>query len=169
MTISRRALLRAALGIGISLVALWILFQSVDVASALEVLATADPRWIALMLVMVIIDVGARAGRWRALLAPIAAVPYRRMLGYTYVGYLANNVLPARIGELVRSHYAGDREGISRSTTLGTIVVERIVDLVTVVAIASVAILVLSVRGIVASAVLAGVAVAGLLAVGLAK
>jgi uncharacterized protein (TIRG00374 family) len=109
-----------------------------------------------------------RTLRWQRLLAPIAHVPYHHTLGYLLVGYLANNVLPARIGELVRSHYAGDREGISRSTTLGTIVVERVVDLVTVVAIASVAILVLSVRGIVASAVLAGAAVAALLAVVLA-
>ena len=86
------------------------------------------------------------------------------MLAYLLVGYLANNVLPARIGELVRSHYLGDREGLSRTTTLGTVVVERVVDFVVVVAIASAAILVLSVRGIVASAVLVGIAVAGLLA-----
>jgi len=168
VTISRRALLRAALGIGISLVALWILFQSVDVASALEVLATADPRWIVLMLVMVIIDVGARAGRWRALLAPIAVVPYRRMLGYTYVGYLANNVLPARLGELVRSHAAGEGEGLSRTTVLGTVVVERVVDTVIVVGLAALAVVVLSVRGVMQSAVLLGAAFVALLVVGLA-
>jgi hypothetical protein len=90
------------------------------------------------------------------------------MLAYLLVGYLANNVLPARLGELVRSHYLGDREGLSRTTTLGTVVVERVVDFVVVVAIASAAILVLSVRGIVASAVLVGIALAALLAVGVA-
>ena len=72
----------------------------------------------------------ARALRWQRLLAPIAAVPYLHMLQYLLVGYVFNNVLPARLGELVRSHYAGDREGISRSTTLGTVVVERVIDLV---------------------------------------
>ena len=56
------------------------------------------------------------------------------MLGYTYIGYLANNVLPARLGELVRSHALGEGEGISRTTVLGTVVVERIVDTVIVVA-----------------------------------
>ena len=90
------------------------------------------------------------------------------MLEYLLVGYLANNVLPARLGELVRSHYLGDREGLSRTTTLGTVVVERVVDIVVVVAIASASIIVLSVRGLVASAVLVGVAVAGLLAAGVA-
>jgi uncharacterized membrane protein YbhN (UPF0104 family) len=58
------------------------------------------------------------------------------------VGYLANNVLPARLGELVRSHYLGDREGISRSATLGTVVVERVVDTVILVGIGAAAILV---------------------------
>ena len=75
-----------------------------------------------------------------SLAAPRRADPsvrYPPMLEYLLVGYLANNVLPARLGELVRSHYLGDREGISRTTTLGTVVVERVVDFVVVVAIAS--------------------------------
>ncbi len=164
----RNFLVRAAAGVAVSIVALWLVLRSVDLQETADVLRTADWRWIAALAVFLCIDLAVRTLRWQRLLAPIAAVPYRHTLGYLLAGYLANNVLPARIGELVRSHYAGDREGISRSTTLGTIVVERVVDLVTVVAIASVAILVLSVRGIVASAVLAGVAVAGLLAVGLA-
>jgi uncharacterized protein (TIRG00374 family) len=84
------------------------------------------------------------------------------------VGYLANNVLPARLGELVRSHYLGDREGISRSATLGTVVVERVVDTVILVGIGAAAIIVLNVRGVVVSAIFVGVAIAGLLVVALA-
>ena len=84
------------------------------------------------------------------------------MLGYLLIGYAANNILPARLGELVRVHYLGDREAISRASALGTVVVERVVDLVAVVAIAAVALLVLSVRGVVANAVLVGAAVAAL-------
>ena len=164
----RNFLVRAAAGVAVSIVALWLVLRSVDLQETADVLRTADWRWIAALAVFLCIDLAVRTLRWQRLLAPIAAVPYRHTLGYLLAGYLANNVLPARLGELVRSHYVGDREGISRSTTLGTVVVERVVDLVAVVAIASVAILVLSVRGIVASAVLAGVAVAGLLAVGLA-
>jgi hypothetical protein len=166
--VPRNFLVRAVLGIGVSLVALWLVLRSVDLQEVAEVLRGADWRWIAILGGFLCVDLAVRTLRWQRLLAPLAHVPYRHTLGYLLVGYLANNILPARIGELVRSHYAGDREGISRSTTLGTIVVERVVDLVTVVAIASVAILVLSVRGIVASAVLAGVAVAGLFAVVLA-
>ena len=167
MRIGRRALLRGTLGIGISLLAGWILLQSVDIGAALDVLSGADWRWVALMIVTLLVDVGARGGRWRWLLRPIKAVRYWRMLGYTYVGYLANNVLPARLGELVRSHAAGEGEGLSRTTVLGTVVVERIVDTVIVVALAALSVVVLSVRGVMTSAVLLGAAFVALLVIGL--
>jgi uncharacterized protein (TIRG00374 family) len=156
--------LRAAAGAAISVVAIWLVLRSVDIGRAVEVLRTADRGWIGLMAVFIVADLAVRALRWQRLVAPIGHVRLPAMLAYLLVGYLANNVLPARLGELVRSHYLGDREGLSRTTTLGTVVVERVVDFVVVVAIASAAIIVLSVRGIVASAVLVGIAVAGLLA-----
>jgi uncharacterized membrane protein YbhN (UPF0104 family) len=167
MRISRNALLRATIGIAVSVVALWILVQSVDIPAAFAVLATASPAWIAVMLVTTTVDIGARGARWRALLAPIAPLRYRRVLGYTYIGYLANNVLPARLGELYRSHALGEGEGVSRTTVLGTVVVERVVDTVMVVAIAAMAVLVLSVRGVMSSAVLLGLAFVSLAVIAL--
>ncbi len=164
---SRRTLLRTGVGIAISLAAIWILSRTVDVPRALDVLRTANPAWIGLMLATVFIDVAARGGRWRALLQPIKRLPYRRVLGYTYLGYLANNVLPARLGELVRSHALGEGEGISRPTVLGTVVVERIVDTIIVVGLAAVAVVMLQVGGWMATAVTLGAGFVGLLILGL--
>jgi uncharacterized protein (TIRG00374 family) len=163
MRISRGALLRGTIGIAVSLFAIWVLIRSVDLQAAFDVLRTASPAWIGVMLVTTTVDIGSRGARWRALLAPIAPLPYRRVLGYTYIGYLANNVLPARLGELYRSHALGDGEGVSRTTVLGTVVVERVVDTVMVVAIASLAVFVLSIRGVMTSAVLLGAAFVALL------
>jgi uncharacterized membrane protein YbhN (UPF0104 family) len=167
VTISGRTLLRGALGIAVSVVAGWILLRSVDAGAALRVLTAANPAWVGLMIVTVFIDVAARGARWQALLAPLAAIPYRRVLGYTYLGYLANNVLPARLGELLRSHALGEGEGLSRTTVLGTVVVERIVDTVIVVALAALAVVVLSVGGVMTGAVLLGAAFVGVLVIGL--
>ncbi len=167
MRISTSSLLRGGIGIGVSLVAIWILIGSVDVPKVVDVLRRASPAWIVVMLATTLVDIGARGARWQTLLAPIAAVPYRRVLGYTYLGYLANNILPARLGELVRSHALGEGEGISRTTVLGTVVVERIVDTVMVVTIAALSVLVLSVRGVITSAVLLGLAFVTLLVVAL--
>jgi uncharacterized protein (TIRG00374 family) len=164
----RGGLGRAALGVAISIAALALVGRSVDVAAAWETLKSADPRWIALLLAFVMADVLLRAVRWRVLLSPLAAVPFGTTLASLLVGYLANNVLPARLGEVVRSHDLGVRTGLSRSMILGTIVIERVVDTMVVVSIAAAAILVLSVRGIVASAVLVGFALTALLVVGVA-
>jgi uncharacterized protein (TIRG00374 family) len=161
-------LLRSAIGIAISVVCVYLALRGADLAHTASLLAAARLQWIALAGFFVIADLFFRALRWQCLIAPIHRVPLRRLGGYMLVGYLANNVLPARLGELVRSHYLGDREGISRSATLGTVVVERVVDTVVLVAIGALAILVLNVRGVVVSAILVGVALAALLCVALA-
>ena len=168
MRFDRGFALRAGIGIAISVGAIWILLRSVDVGAAVEVLRHANLAAVGLMVVTVLVDVGARGARWRALLAPIRPLPYPHVLGYTYVGYLANNVLPARLGELVRSHALGEGEGISRTTVLGTVVVERIVDTLIVVGVAAVAVVLLDVGGVVSTAVVLGAGFVGVLLVGLA-
>jgi glycosyltransferase 2 family protein len=165
---TRSSTIRAIGGFAISIVALLLVINGVDLAATADVLRTADPRWIAFGALFVCGDLLFRAVRWQRLVRPILVVRYVHMLAYLLIGYLFNNVLPARIGEFVRSHYLGDREGISRASALGTVVVERVVDLVAVVAIASASLVVLSVRGYLASAVLVGAGVTGLLLVGLA-
>jgi glycosyltransferase 2 family protein len=164
----RGGLGRATIGVAISVVALLLVIRSVDLAAAWNVLRSAQPQWIALMLVFIAGDVVLRGIRWKVLLSPVAKVPLLASISSLLVGYLANNVLPARLGEIVRSHDLGERTGVSRSTVLGTVVVERVVDTIVVVVIAAIAILVLSVRGIVASAVLVGLAISGLLVVAIA-
>jgi hypothetical protein len=159
---------RAALGILVSVVAIALVARSVDLPAAGDALRAADGRWIGLLLACIACDLALRAVRMRVLLAPVAIIPLRSTLASLLVGYLANNVLPARLGELVRSADLGRRAGVSGSTVLGTIVVERVIDTLVVVGIAALAILVLSVRGIVASAILVGVAIAALLGVGVA-
>jgi uncharacterized protein (TIRG00374 family) len=159
---------RALVGAAISIVAIWFVLRGVDLNRTADLLRRADLRWVLFAAALSFADLSFRALRWQRLIRPIAAVRYVPMLSYLLIGYLANNVLPARLGELVRSHYLGDREGVSRASALGTVVVERVVDLVVVVAIASAALLVLSVRGVVASAVLVGAGVAGLFLVILA-
>jgi uncharacterized protein (TIRG00374 family) len=165
---TRGGAVRALIGVAISIVTLYVILHNVDLAEVADILRTAAPGWLLLMLGGIVVDLLIRGLRWQRLLAPIHPVPYQRSLGYLLIGYLANNVLPARLGELVRAHYLGDREGVSRTTTLGTIVVERVIDTVVVVAVAAFAIVILGVRGLVANAVIVGLAVTALFVVTLA-
>lgn len=164
----RSGLGRAAVGIAISAVALYLVVRSVDLGATWNAVRSAQPGWLLLLAAFVVIDLLVRGLRWQVLLAPVGHVSYRASIGALLVGYLANNVLPARLGEIVRSHEMGERSRLSKSTILGTIVVERVIDTIVVVLIASAAIFVLSVRGIVASAVLVGLAVTAILVVGIA-
>ena len=160
-------LARGGIGVLISLASVYLVLRGVDLRQTADLLGGARPAWLLVAVAGIVADLVFRALRWQVLIRPICRVPLRRLSAYMLVGYLANNVLPARLGELVRSHYLGDREGISRSATLGTVVVERVVDTVVLVGIGGAAILILHVRGVVMSAILVGVAIAGLLCVAL--
>jgi uncharacterized protein (TIRG00374 family) len=76
-----------------------------------------------------------RTMRWQFLLRPVTPVTTRRLYPVVLIGLMANNIAPARIGELVRAYLLGERESISKSTALGTIAVDRAFDGLTLVAI----------------------------------
>jgi uncharacterized protein (TIRG00374 family) len=69
-----------------------------------------------------------RAYRWRFMLIPVKPIGTMSLFSATSIGMAANNLLPARLGELVRAHVVGQTEGISRTASFATIVYERIVD-----------------------------------------
>ena len=76
-----------------------------------------------------------RSMRWRLLLRPVSQVSTVRLYPVVLIGLMANNVAPARVGELVRAYLVGERESMSKSTALGTIAVDRAFDGLTLVAI----------------------------------
>jgi len=164
---SRAPIGRAVLGIAISIAAGLLVLRSIDPGSVARVLGTAALPWVGVMVGWSVVDVALRGLRWQRLLAPVARVPYRAMLGYLLIGYVANNLLPARLGELVRSHVLGDREGVSRTTVFGTVVVERVIDTTTVVAIGAASVTLLSVRGILGESIGVGITLAGVFIGGL--
>ena len=69
-----------------------------------------------------------RCIRWSVLMRPVAPMSPWRLYPYAIIGYMANNLLPARAGELVRAYVLGDREHVSKMGTFGTIAVERLFD-----------------------------------------
>ena len=63
----------------------------------------------------------------------LPSLNFKQALGGIFLGYAANNVLPARLGEVLRAQVIGKHSNISRSTTLSNILVERILDGVAIV------------------------------------
>lgn len=107
---------------------------------------TADPRrmfdeirsanyWYMLPAVCVYLaSVYFRTWRWTVMLRHIKRIGILRLYPVVVIGYMANNLLPMRLGELVRSYYAGEREGINKTSALATIVSERMFDALTLLA-----------------------------------
>jgi hypothetical protein len=69
-----------------------------------------------------------RGFRWVILLSPIKKCSFNNLFPTLIIGFMANNLLPARAGEFVRAYLNGSKENISRSASLATIIVERIFD-----------------------------------------
>jgi glycosyltransferase 2 family protein len=69
-----------------------------------------------------------RAWRWHYLVRPVKSVPTRRMFPIVAIGYMGNNIYPARAGEVFRAIFLKCKEGVPFSTSLATIIVERIFD-----------------------------------------
>src|SRR5207249_8500195 len=79
-------------------------------------------------LVVYFLGVWLRAARWRYLLQPVQPIAVKRLFPVVVIGYMANDVLPARLGEVVRAYVLGEQEGVPKSTALATILVERMFD-----------------------------------------
>jgi hypothetical protein len=69
-----------------------------------------------------------RAFGWKHLLAPVGRLSGWRLFSPVAIGYMANNLLPARLGEFARAYVVGKREHVSKSSALATIIIERIFD-----------------------------------------
>src|SRR5688572_15587596 len=75
-----------------------------------------------------------RAWRWQYLLAPIGPTRFRTAFRTTVIGFAALGVLPARAGDVLRPYLLARQEGLSTPATFATIVLERVLDLITVLA-----------------------------------
>ncbi len=74
-----------------------------------------------------------RALRWQYILRHLRLIPLSRLYAATVVGYMANNLLPVRLGEVAKAYYLGHREKVSATSTLATVGIERIYDGVTLI------------------------------------
>lgn len=119
---------RAWIGFAISAVFLYVAFRGQDFGEIRDALGRANLWWVPLAMVMYFIGVWLRAVRWSVLMRPLAPATGRQLLPIVVVGYMANNVLPLRMGEVVRAFLVRRTFGISRTSALATIAIERIMD-----------------------------------------
>ncbi|HXH20661.1 MAG TPA: lysylphosphatidylglycerol synthase transmembrane domain-containing protein [Dehalococcoidia bacterium] len=122
-------------GLIISLAFLAYFLYRIDLGEIVQNLRQADYVLALAAVPLYFVGFWIRAIRWRILLDPVRRVSTRRLYPVVLVGLTANNVMPARVGELVRAYLIGEREKVSKSAALGTIAVDRTFDGLVLVAI----------------------------------
>jgi uncharacterized protein (TIRG00374 family) len=124
------------LGVAVALVALFL--HNVDLWGVLNAIARARPEWLALSLLTMIVNLAIRALRWKYLLEPLAPTTFASAFRATAVGFAASSVLPARAGEVIRPYFlarqapADQRGRMTATGAFATIILERLLDTVTV-------------------------------------
>lgn len=119
---------RVWLGVTISLVALYFAFRNVDFVEVGAALRRANYLYLVPAMGIYFFGVYLRAVRWHYLLRPSRDIASGQLFEIVVIGYMANDVLPARMGELVRVQLLRRKYDLSRATSLVTIVIERVLD-----------------------------------------
>jgi hypothetical protein len=116
------------LGVLISIVFIWLALRGLRLEEFWGAVKQANYIWLLPGIAVYFVGVWVRAWRWHYLLGPIKKIPTKTMFPITTIGYMGNNIYPARAGEVLRAVILKRREGVSVSASLATIIVERIFD-----------------------------------------
>lgn len=126
---SIRLLVGIAIGAGFA----YLSFRDARLSESIKSISEVSVPWMIAVLVFTYVALVLRSIRWGVLLSPVKKIGLGSLFTSLLIGYMTNNVLPLRAGEAIRAYHMGNREDVPKSTTLGSIVVERLLDLWTVV------------------------------------
>jgi len=128
MKFSAKSSLRLTGGFAISLLCMYLAVRGVNLSEVGSMLATMRPIYLLPSTALLVLAFVVRAIRWGILLAPVKRMPLSSLFASTMIGFMANNVLPFRAGEVVRAYSISRNEDIRISTSLASLVVERLFD-----------------------------------------
>ena len=115
-------------GIAISGFFLFLLFGKIDFDKLEAAFREMDYRFLPPALALTFVSYYLRAVRWKFLLLPVKRTRLSNLFPSTLVGYMANNLLPARLGEFVRAYSLGQKEQIGTGAVFASLVVDRLCD-----------------------------------------
>jgi uncharacterized protein (TIRG00374 family) len=115
-------------GGAISLLFLYFALRGLQGGDVWSILQEANYWWLIPGVLVYLLGVIARAWRWHFLLRPVKSIPTTTLFPITAIGYMGNNIYPARAGEVLRAIVLKKFEGVAISASLATIVVERVFD-----------------------------------------
>ncbi len=124
-------------GILISIICSWLFVRKIEWSSM--GMAFRDAKYIYIFPTIIIMFLGfyLRAVRWKVLMSPVKNVSILNLFSACMIGFMANNILPARLGEVIRPVMIARKEKIKVSASFATIIIERVFDILGIIVIAS--------------------------------
>ncbi|HEY5974979.1 MAG TPA: lysylphosphatidylglycerol synthase transmembrane domain-containing protein [Geobacteraceae bacterium] len=120
--------MKLLVGSGISLFFLVMLFRKIELDKLAAAFREMDWRLLGIATVITLASYIIRAVRWRYLLLPLKRTAFGNLVSATFIGYMANNLLPARLGEFVRAYVLADKEELETSAVFASLVMDRLWD-----------------------------------------
>ncbi len=124
----RRRAINLILSLAVSAGFLYLAFRDVALDDLADAFGRVQPLWILVAIGISFAIMVFRAWRWQLELRPLERVPYGRLWVVTAVAYLAINLFPARLGEVVRPWLLSRRSSVSFSNVVGNLVLEKTLD-----------------------------------------
>jgi uncharacterized protein (TIRG00374 family) len=118
------------IGYGLATICLFWVLHDFHIVQAMRELAKVDWKWVLIGMAFDVLSYGVQAVRWKLLLSPFGKVKLTHAIRAVYAGLFANLIFPLRPGELLRCYLISDSDDISIGKVLGSVGVERLVDLV---------------------------------------
>ncbi|MDD3013811.1 MAG: lysylphosphatidylglycerol synthase transmembrane domain-containing protein [Candidatus Gastranaerophilales bacterium] len=128
-------------GLLISIIFIVLIFRQVNVVKTLQAFENINFNYLVWVIPVYYLAFLLRAYRWRTLLSDNRRFEISTLISTLFIGYSANCLLPARMGDFYRAHLFGKKENISRIKVFASIVLERIFDGIILVSILSLMIL----------------------------
>ncbi len=120
-----------SLGLLLSAFFLWLAFRKVSISEMVEAFRTADYWYFIPASIFMFFSLWFRAFRWKYFFKSIKPISMNNLFASMMVGYMANNIFPMRLGEFLRAYSIGRTAKVSKMSSFATIIVERIIDLLT--------------------------------------
>jgi glycosyltransferase 2 family protein len=117
------------IGLVVAIAAVYYTMRNVSVSELMDSFRQVNYIWLLPAFLLMCLTYVARAIRWRVLLLPVREVRTLDLFSPLMVGFMAG-VLPARAGELIRAYLLGKKFELSFASSLATIVVERLFDMI---------------------------------------
>jgi len=128
----RRTIIKIIIGTALGVLGLWLAFRGVSFQELGRVLSRTNPWLAAAGVAVVVLNVAVLTLRWWVMLVrDWEWEGYAALLGGVYLGQMFNILIPARLGELARIYFVSERVEVTKSRLLGSLVLEKVIDIIT--------------------------------------